>query len=68
MEWELPSVQTPGRGSNGLLAQACATYAAAAAHLGHAFLLADQPDPAIEHSMPPLTMASPGASSPICPC
>lgn len=44
--------------------KAKAAYAAAAVHLGRAFLLADQPDPALDHLQAALDHALPGGLQP----
>lgn len=47
--------------------RAQAAYAAAAVHLGRAFLLADQPDPALDHLQAALDHALPGGIQPHLP-
>jgi hypothetical protein len=47
--------------------KAKAAYAAAAVHLGRAFLLADQPDPALDHLQAALDHALPGGLQPHLP-
>ncbi len=47
--------------------RAQAAYAAAALHLGRAFLLADQPDPALDHLQAALDHALPGGLQPHLP-
>ena len=47
--------------------KAKAAYAAAAVHLGRAFLLADQPDPALDHLQAALDHALPGGIQPHLP-